>query len=88
MVTFITHITNIITNITEVKVTKFLGRMVDNRLSWKNHINHVLNKLSKTTAIMYHASRFLNQNALIIAASFFRILIIAQRYGETTTHLI
>ena len=51
------------TNITEVKVTKFLGIMVYNRLSWKNHIN-VLNKLSKTTAIMYHASRFLNQNTL------------------------
>ena len=63
------------TNITEVKVTKFLGLMVDNRLSWKNHINHVLTKFSKSTAIMYHASRFLNQNTLepFIAAPFVHI---------------
>ena len=75
------------TNITEVKATKFLGL---NRLSSKNHINFVLTKLSKTTAIMYHASRFLNQNTLRTnyCSFFFLILIIVQIYGETTTYLI
>lgn len=34
---------------------KFLGVIIDDKLSWKSHINHVKTKMSKTIAILYKA---------------------------------
>ena len=38
--------------IEQVKYTKFLGLYIDEELSWKYHINHVLMKISKLTGII------------------------------------
>ena len=34
------------------KETSFLGVIIDNKLSWKQHIQHITNKISKSTAIL------------------------------------
>ena len=41
---------------------KFLGVMVDNKLSWKEHIMYIRNKLSKSIAILYKVNRVLSTN--------------------------
>ena len=50
--------------IERVYVTKFLGVMIDNKLNWKEHINAINNKISKSIAIIYNASKVLNTNSL------------------------
>ena len=45
---------------------KFLGVIIDHRLSWKSHINLVKRKMSKTTAIIYRSREILNQNSLYL----------------------
>ena len=37
----------------QVEVTKFLGVLLDQHLSWKYHINHVTKKVSKTIGIIH-----------------------------------
>ena len=39
-----------------VEVTTFLGILINDKLTWKNHISLVKSKLSKCCAIMYRAS--------------------------------
>ena len=59
---------NIIFNnslIERIHVTKFLGVMIDDKLTWKEHINHVQSKLSKSISILYRASKVLTKAALI-----------------------
>ena len=41
-------------------VTKFLGVFIDEKLSWKNHISHVCNKLSKSIGILFRIKDKLN----------------------------
>ena len=43
---------------------KFLGVMVDEHLNWKDHINVIENKLSKTLGLFYKAKQFLNAKAM------------------------
>ena len=50
--------------IENVQVSKFLGLYVDDRLNWKQHIDYVQTKLSKTTAIMNKMRNLLHENAL------------------------
>jgi hypothetical protein len=45
-----------------VSYTKFLGVIVDNKLSWKQHIVYVKNKISKCIAILYKVNRILSVN--------------------------
>jgi putative NIF3 family GTP cyclohydrolase 1 type 2 len=52
--------------IKRVFVTKFLGVMIDEDLNWKNHINHVKTKLSKSIAILCKAGKVLNENVMRI----------------------
>ena len=52
--------------IERVSVTKFLGVLIDDKLQWKQQINHVKNKLSKCISIIYKAREFLNKDALIL----------------------
>ena len=51
-------------NIERVYVTKFLGVLIDHKLNWKDHINHICNKVSRNIAIIYKASKVLNTKSL------------------------
>lgn len=52
-------------NIEQVKHTKFLGVIIDDKLSWKKHISLVHGKLSKSIGMLIKARQMLNQKALI-----------------------
>lgn len=45
---------------------KFLGVIIDHKLSWKPHITHVLSKMSRTIAILHKIKYFLNKFTLYI----------------------
>ena len=45
--------------------TKFLGIIINEHLTWNDHINYVANKISKTTGILAKTRHFLNTNTLI-----------------------
>ena len=46
--------------------TKFLGIIVDNRLSWKPHIDHLINKLSTTCYVIRSVKPCVNTKAIIM----------------------
>ncbi len=46
--------------------TKFLGVIMDRKLKWKMHINHVKSKIAKSIAILYKVKNLLNQHALYV----------------------
>ena len=48
-----------------VYFTKFLGVQVDHKLEWKEHINYISQKLSKSIGIISKAKRILNKSTLI-----------------------
>ena len=39
--------------ITRVRATQFLGAIIDEKLTWKDHISLVRSKLAKTVGILY-----------------------------------
>ena len=43
---------------------KFLGVLVDEHLSWTDHINILENKLSKNLGLLYKSKHFLNANGM------------------------
>ena len=43
---------------------KFLGVMINDNLTWKTHVELVVNKISKSFGILFKASRSLNYNSL------------------------
>jgi len=45
---------------------KFLGLIVDNTLSWKPHIDHLINKLSTTCCVIRSVMLYVNTNATIM----------------------
>ena len=49
------------TQISQVKHTKFLGVIIDERLIWKEHINTVANKISKLTGLLCKARHFVTR---------------------------
>ena len=49
----------------QVEVTKFLGVLLDQHLSWKYHINHVGENVSKTIRIISKALFFLSSESLL-----------------------
>ena len=49
----------------EVKNCKYLGIILDNKISWVEHITYVKNKISKGIGIMYQARKYINRNGLI-----------------------
>ena len=51
--------------INRVIKTKFLGVIIDYRLSWREHVNYTCNKLSKCFGILCKAKRILNRNTMI-----------------------
>jgi hypothetical protein len=48
----------------KAKEVLFLGVILDEHLSWKAHISHVANKISKSVRIIYRASFFLFKSSL------------------------
>ena len=55
---------------------KFLGIVIDENLTWKNHIEVVENKISKNIGVLYRASHLLDfKNLLKIYFSFIHIYI-------------
>ena len=46
--------------ISRVKETKFLGLLVDEKLTWKNHIDYISKKISKGIGILTKARPFIN----------------------------
>ena len=51
-------------HITRDPVTKFLGVLIDENLSWKAQIANVASKISKSIGILYKATPFLNKTLL------------------------
>ena len=51
--------------IEEVKKTKFLGVIIDNKLSWKDHVAHVASKVSRGLGMIIKARNYLNKKGLI-----------------------
>ena len=51
-------------NIERVFVTKFLGVLIDHQLNWKEHINYICSKVSRSIAIISKASKVLNFKSL------------------------
>jgi hypothetical protein len=45
-------------------VTKFLGVLVDEKLSWSDHINAVCKKVSKDISFIYKVKHMLGNNHL------------------------
>jgi len=43
--------------------TKFLGVIIDDKLSWKSHTNSIRQKINKQCGILYHTRDFLTMNA-------------------------
>ena len=58
------HINN--TEIKNVSSTKFLGVIVDQSLTWKEHIKHIGKKISKNIGILYKMSRIVPINVLFL----------------------
>ena len=50
---------------------KFLGVIIDENLTWKNHIEVAENKISKNTGVLYRASRLLDFRILLKIYFFF-----------------
>ena len=53
------------TNLSEVECIKFIGVILDNKLSWIQHISYVKNKMSKGIGIMYKTRNYINKKALL-----------------------
>ena len=59
--------------INRVEATKFLGVLIDDKLTWKRHISLLKSKLSKCCAVMYKASFLIDRRLT---------LCIVLKYGE------
>ena len=55
---------SLFTFIERENVTKFLGVLIDENLSWKQHINNVSTKLSKSISILYKSREIVKQPLL------------------------
>ena len=51
-------------DIERVSETKFLGVVIDQKLTWKQHIEYIKGKISKSLAILYKSRNLLNSKAL------------------------
>ena len=47
-----------------VSQVKFLGTIIDDKLTWKPHIDYISKKLSKAIAIMYRLKAYVTQETL------------------------
>ena len=49
-----------------VSQIQFLGIVLDDKLTWKNHINHIYAKISKVIGILYKTKQMLSSKSLLI----------------------
>ena len=52
-------------NVKRVHEAKFLGILIDPKLSWKNHVCHVKRRISKNTGLLNRARRVLDTKSLV-----------------------
>ena len=63
-------------HIATVKETKFLGLIIDNKLSWKGHIDYIIPKLSSACYVMRTVKPYVSQHTLkIIYFSYFHSIV-------------
>ena len=48
-----------------VESIKFLGVLLDENLSWKDHIKYIENKVAKNIDLLYRTKLFVNKNSLL-----------------------
>ena len=53
------------TKLQEVESIRFLGVMINNKLTWEIHKKHIHNKISKTIGIMYKCKSFMDESGQI-----------------------
>ena len=51
-------------NIERKSSIKFLGVMLDEHISWTDHVRTVENKIAKNIGLLYRVSQFLNEDSL------------------------
>ena len=67
-----------------VKSITFLGVLLDENLSWKDHIKYIENKVAKSIGLLYRAKPFLDKNSLFaLYYSYIHTYIIMQIYCGT-----
>ena len=49
----------------KLKKTKFLGVIIDNKLTWKDHVAHVASKVSRGMGMIIKARNYLNRKGLL-----------------------
>lgn len=52
-------------SILQVKSLKFLGVIIDDKLSWREHVNYIRGKISRSMGVLRCAKPYLNQDSLI-----------------------
>ena len=52
--------------INRLEATKFLGILIDDKLTWKHHISFLKSKLSKCCAVMYKTSFLIDRSGMCI----------------------
>ena len=51
--------------VSEKTVTKYLGTLIDNKLSWTNHIQYIKSKISKAIGILSKIRYYVHKNVLL-----------------------
>ena len=60
-----TNVQNKQSHIEKVDTIKFLGVLLDDNFSWKEHIKYFENKIAKNVGLMYRAKPFLHKESLL-----------------------
>ena len=75
------------TKVDEKVVTKYLGVLIDNKLNWKSHIEHVKTKLSRGNGMISRIRYFVNEQCLLnLYYSFIQSHINYNLLNWTSTH--
>ena len=51
--------------LTQFRSTKFLGKIIDDHLTFKIHVDHILSKVNKSVGVLFKLNRFLPMNILL-----------------------
>ena len=68
-----------------IAATKFLGIIIDEKLSWEPHIQSVKSKLFSVLSIMYKASKLINTAGLCIVHCFIHTYLTVMKSGGIPT---